>query len=181
MKYIYTSLLLLAFTSFPTFGETPSDAAKDYFKLLQSKDYTAVAKSFYPEALAELKNMMSFVSEIPEEKQKMFIPALFGTEANADTLMKMSDTQFFASFLGSVMGKIDSAGGLDFSNMEVLGEVMEGTELAHVVTRNKMVVGEMELEMMEVISFKKHDKEWKALMTGKIKGFAQQMKAALTK
>lgn len=59
------------------------------------------------------------------------------------------------------------------------GAGLGGKDVAHVVTRNKVSVGEIEVEAMEVVSFRKVGSEWKALMLGKIKGLASQLKAAL--
>jgi hypothetical protein len=47
-----------------------------------------------------------------------------------------------------------------------------------VVTRNKVGVGELKIESMEVMSFKKTADGWKALLNGEMTGVAAQLKAA---
>ena len=63
--------------------------------------------------------------------------------------------------------------------VEVLGSVPEGDSLRHVVTRTHIRMGEMTMEAMEIISFKKMGDRWGILMQGRIKGMAQQIKKAL--
>jgi len=50
---------------------------------------------------------------------------------------------------------------------------------SHVVTRNKVTVGEVDVEALEVVSFKRIGSEWKALLSGRSKGLANQLKATL--
>ncbi|MBI1919445.1 MAG: hypothetical protein HYS23_00025 [Geobacter sp.] len=161
------------------FAKTASETATEYFNTLQQKDYARTATFFDPAALGEFRQMMSFMNEIPEEGQQEIFTALFGPQASRESVAKLSDANFFASFLRATMAQTEAVGGINFGKMEILGEVKEGKDVAHVVTRNKVSVGEIEVEAMEVVSFRKIGSEWKALMSGKIKGIASQIKAAL--
>ena len=91
----------------------------------------------------------------------------------------MSDSEFFASFLRAALAQAEAIGTIDFDDMEILGEVMEGPDLAHVVTRNTVSVGEVEVEGMEVVSCRKQGDEWKLLVSTQMKGLANQIRAAL--
>jgi hypothetical protein len=176
------SLLILAallLAGSPAFAKTASETASDYFKVLQQKDYDRAATFFDPAALGEFRRMMSFTDEIPAEGQKEFFEAFFGPGASRESVAKLSDARFFASFLRAVMAQAEALGGLNFDRMQILGEVTEGKDVAHVVTRNKVSVGKIEVEAMEVASFRKVGSEWKALLSGKIKGVASQIRAAL--
>ena len=174
-------LLLLIITSSSAFAKTPSEAANDYFGMLKDKNYKAAALLFDPSALKEFRQMMGFTDEVSPEAQKQFFTAFFGSESNMKTVSKLSDVEYFSSFLTAVFAQLESVGGVNFDKMEVIGEVMEGNNIAHVVTRTKVSAGEIELESMEVVSFKKSDKEWRALLSGKLKGIAIQLKAAFSK
>jgi hypothetical protein len=179
MKIVQFVIIILLLSSSTSFAKTPSETATDYFNVLKQKDYNRAATFFDPAALREFRQMMSFVNEIPDEGQQEFFTTFFGPEANKESIGKLSDANFFASFLGATIGLAETAGGVNFGKMEILGEVMEGKDVAHVVTRNKVSVGEVELEAMEVVSFKRIGSKWKVLMSGKIKGVASQLKAAL--
>lgn len=179
MKIIHLIIAILLLSTSPAFAKTASETATYYFNVLKQKDYDRAATFFDPAALGEFRQMMSFVNEIPDEGQQQFFTTFFGLEASRESISKLSDANFFASFLRAAMEQAETVGGVNFGKMEVLGEVMEGKDVVHVVTRNKVSVGEIEVEAMEVVSFKRIGSEWKALMSGKIKGLASQLKAAL--
>jgi hypothetical protein len=179
MKIVRFVITILLLSTSLAFAKTASETATDYFNVLKQKDYGRAATFFDPAALGEFRQMMSFVDEIPAEGQKEFFAVFFGPEASRESIARLSDSHYFASFLRATMAQAESVGGVNFGKMEILGEVMEGKDVAHVVTRNKVSVGEIELETMEVVSFKRTGSEWKALLSGKIKGVAGQLKAAL--
>jgi len=179
MKVFWFAIAILMLAGGTVSAKTASETATEYFGTLQQKDYDGAAKYFDPAALGEFRQMMSFVSELGEDVQTMYYTTFFGEGATKDSVTKLSDALFFATFLRSVMAQADAAGGINFDKMEVLGEVMEGKDVAHVVTRNKVSVGEIEVEAMDVASFRKIGEEWKALMSGRLKGMPVQLKAAL--
>jgi hypothetical protein len=92
----------------------------------------------------------------------------------------MSDSEFFASFLRAALSQAQALGKVNFEDLEILGEVMEGPDVAHVVTRNKLSVGDFEVEGMEVVSCKKRGDEWKLLVSTQMKGLANQIRSALS-
>jgi len=179
MKIVQFVMVILLLLSSSAFAKTASEMATEYFGTLQQKDYGRAATFFDPAALGEFRQIMSFVNEISDEGQQQFYTIFFGPEANRQSTGKLSDADFFAAFLRATMAQAEKLGGVNFEKMEILGEVMEGKDVAHVVTRNKVSVGEVEVEAMEVISFKKIGSDWKALLSGKIKGMANQLKATL--
>lgn len=181
MKIIKVALLLLIFSNTSAYAKNATETAVDYFDMLKKKNYSAAATYFDPQALKEFREMMSFINEMPAEGRQGFIEAFFGQGATKESVSKLSNSDFFSSFLKAIMKQAEKAGGINFDNMEVLGEVMEGSQIAHVVSRNKISMGGMELETMEVVSFKKNGKEWKALLSGKIKGMASQLRAAINR
>ena len=61
---------------------------------------------------------------------------------------------------------------INYDDVEILGEVVEGEDLAHVVTRNKYLFKDQYVESVEVSTFKKVDGEWRVQMSGKLKGIA---------
>ncbi|MDH3974922.1 MAG: hypothetical protein OEV42_11645 [Deltaproteobacteria bacterium] len=179
MKIIKITLLLIVFSSTSVYAKNASETAKDYFNRLKKKDYNGAASYFDPNALNEFRQMLSFINEIPAEGQKGFLEAFFGAGATKESVSKLSNSDFFSSFLKAVMSQAEAAGGINFDGMEVLGEVLEGSNISHVVTRNRVSMGEIEMEAMEVVSFKKNGKEWKALLSGKMKGMARQLRAVI--
>ncbi|MDJ0913898.1 MAG: hypothetical protein QNI95_10030 [Desulfobacterales bacterium] len=178
LKYVIAIVIL---TSSIAYAKSASDTAIDYFNVLKQKNYRSAAAFFDPHALESFRQMMGFINEMPAESQQAFFPAFFGSGANKESVSKLSNAEFFASFLRAMMAQAEAAGGLNFDGMEVLGEVKEGANVAHVVMRNRVSVGEIEIEAMEVVSFKKVGKDWKALLSGKMKGLANQLRTAFNR
>ena len=160
-------------------ANSASQAAVSYFDALKRKDFNSAATYFDPNALHDFRETMGFVSEVPDKGPNSFINVFFGPNATKESVLKLTDSEFFSAFLKAVMTQAEARGGINFNGMEVLGEVMEGSALSHVVTRNKVSVGEVEVEAMEVVSFRLVGKEWKALMSAKMKGIANQIRAAI--
>jgi hypothetical protein len=163
-------------------AQTASDAAVKYFDSLKRKDYQAVAAMYLPAALADFRKTMSFVTEFPEDEQDGFYATFFGTDATKDSVAKLSDAQFFAGFLTAAMSGLEAAtqgGPLPSGDVKVLGEVAEGSNVAHVVTRSKGKVGEAEIESLQVLSFTKSNGAWRAMLSGELKAIPQQLRAAL--
>lgn len=163
----------------PATAQTPSELTTSYFTLLQKEDYKTAAAYFENGTLTEFRAMMGFLKELPEKLAADVYPQFFGEGQTKETVAAMSDLDFFAHFLSGVMGQAKAFGDVTLDNLEVLGEVPEGQDVVHVLTRSRAKMGEMEIEGMEVISFRRVAGTWKALLSGKMKGMAVQLKAAL--
>ena len=178
MKTLFLAASTFLFSIASVFAGPPSDAAKTYYETLKAKDYPAAAKHFDPAALKSFREMLSFFDALPDEEAEEVLGAFFGEGSTKETVKKLNDTEFFAKFLKGVMEQAEEAGGVEFGDFKVLGEVPEGEDVIHVVTRNKVGVGELKIESMEVMSFKKTADGWKALLNGEMTGVAAQLKAA---
>lgn len=161
------------------FAKTPTETAHEYFAAFQQGNYQGLATMYDPAALQSFREMMGFLTELDLGDDGEVLATLFGPEATVQTVNKMSDQEFFALFFENVFAQVQSMGELSFDNMKIIGEVKESDNLVHVLARNKTSIGEMEIEAMEVISFKQVGEDWKVLLSGEIKGMANQMRQAL--
>ena len=179
MKKIVTLLVgLLLFTSF-AFANDPEELSQAYFKMLSQQQWDEIAKLYDPASLKEFREMMSFLVEVPDEAAPRVLGGFFGQGATKESVKALSDQAFFSFFLRGVMAQASQLGELDFKQVEVLGAIPESDSLKHVVVRTHIGVGEMDMEAMEVISFRKKGDQWGLLMQGKLKGLAQRIKKAL--
>jgi hypothetical protein len=147
---------------------------------LRQKDYPAAATYFDRIALQEFRELMAFVNDIPAEKQKEFFAAFFGPGSSPESVSQLSDSDFFATFLAAILAQAEAVGELSFNAMEILGEVAEGSDVSHVVTRNKVSVGAIDMEAMEVVSARKDGDEWKLLLSTQMIGLATQLREAFS-
>lgn len=160
-------------------AESPEERATMYFQDLQEQQYVEAARHFTPEGLREFREDMGFYKSLPAEVQSEFIQSLFGPAQTVESVSGLSDVQFFAALLGFIMRQAQAAGGLDFEDVEILGQVTEGEDVVHLVTRSNVSVGGVSIEDMEVVSLKRRDEEWRVMLSGRIKGIAQRLEAAV--
>ncbi|WP_105103713.1 hypothetical protein [Microbulbifer pacificus] len=179
MKYLVFSFLAI-FSSI-VFAETASDRAQVYFNDLAEGRYAQAAEHFDPKQLREFRELMSFYTVLPENERSQFINSFFGENETEESVKNKSDVEFFAGLFSFIMLRAEAAGGINFDGMEILGEVKEGDDTSHLVTRNKVSVGEVNLEAMEVVSLRRIDKHWKVMLSGKLKGLPQQLEKAYSK
>lgn len=181
MKCVRLFLFLFSWIALLERGaaQTPSELAASYFEVLQREDYKTAASYFDEAMLKEFRGMMDFLKELPDNLSQDVYPQFFGEGQTKASVAALPDVEFFARFLGGIMAQAKAFGDVLLDKMEVLGEVPEGENVVHVLTRSRAKVGEMEIEGMEVISFHRVNGKWKALLSGKMKGMAAQLKTAL--
>ncbi len=179
MKPLLIAASTFLFSLSAVFAGAPSDATKAYYATLKKKDYVAAAKTFDPAALKAFRDTLSFFNDLPDEEAGDTLSMFFGEGASKASVKKMSDAEFFASFLKGSLEEMEEATGTEPGEVQVVGELPEGEDVVHVVTRNKSGVGGLKIETMEVLSFKKTADGWKALLPGEMGGLAAQLKEGL--
>ena len=180
MKKILVLIIGFLLTTSLAWADTPENICKSYFDLLKNQQWDEISGLYDPTALRDFREMMSFLIEIPDEESQEILAQFFGPGTTKVSLKTMPDDLFFSSFLKATMSLAAQFGQFDFKKIDVLGSVPEGANLRHVVTRTITEMGEMSLETMSVISFKKTNEGWKILMQGKFKGMANQMKSSFS-
>jgi len=158
---------------------SPEAISRSYLEMLKQKQWAKIADLYDPKALSDFREMMSFILEVPDEAASKVLPSLFGPGSTKESITSMSDLQFFSSFLQGITAQAVQLGQLDFKKIDVLGSVSEGDSIQHVITRTYASIGDIDMESMEVISFRKTDDKWRILLQGKMKGMAQHLKNAL--
>jgi len=179
MKIIVTLLTGFLLLTSPSYAAEPEELSQAYFKMLSQQQWDEIAKLYDPASLKEFRMMMSFLVEVPDEAAPRVLGGFFGPEATKESVKALSDQAFFSFFLRGVMAQGSKQGELDFKQVDILGTIAESDILKHVVVRTHIGIGEMNMEAMEVISFRKKGNHWGLLMQGKLKGLAQRIKMAL--
>jgi hypothetical protein len=180
MKTLRFALAALLLSSGSVFAATAPETTAAFFDQLEKGDFKAASAFFDPPALSEFRKSLDVINEAPATAQQQFREAFFGAGATPESISKMSDQEFFATFLRTALSQAEALGKVNFDGMEILGEVMEGPDLAHVLTRNTLSAGDFEVEGMEVVSCRKRGDEWKLLVSSQMKGLANQIRAALS-
>ena len=176
MKNIITCFLLACACSAGALAQSASETAKAYLGAMESGQYRKAAEFLDRDALRDIRKMLDLGDALPQELAAPFYTQFFGPEATRESVSKLSDSEFFARFLSSLAKQGKEAGVNAYGKVKILGEVPEGEDVVHVLTRQFPVEGPATLE---VVSFRKSDGEWKAMLTEKLKGMADQKKKAL--
>jgi hypothetical protein len=155
-------------------ADTPEQVAKKVADATKAADWKAFSALFHPDALAELKKLLREITaeESTREMSKMFLGVT--TPAELD---KMTSEQVFERFMGTISTQIPGfADALKSADIQIVGHLEEKPDLAYVVTRNTVQVGELKMTKMEVISLRKQGDTWKALLSGSMEGFVAQIR-----
>ena len=180
MRKVLVLIVGLLLTTSLAWAETPENISKSYFDFVKNQQWDEIGGLYDPMALRDFREMMSFLFEMPDEESQQVLVQFFGPGTTKASLKAMPDALFFSSFLKTTMSMAAQFGKFDFKKIDVLGSVPEGTNLRHVVVRTITEMGEMSMEQISVISFKKTNAGWKILMEAKFKGMAQQLKRTLS-
>jgi hypothetical protein len=172
--------VLLVFATAPAYAKSASETAKEFYNLLKQNNYSAAAEYYDPAALREFRKLMSFENEIPEGRRKIYFKTFFVPALTDDSISTLSDHDFFVSFWRGILTSERFSGEIKFDDVKILGVVMEGEDLAHVVIRNRISVAEHEVESVEVTTFGKFGSQWKVKMSGKLKVIALTLRWEFT-
>ncbi len=156
--------------------DTPEQVAERYFQTLRTGDYAGNVALMHPEALNELKETMQGLVALAgaEADGDSTFQRMFGVP-NAAGFNQLTAAQVFERMLRSQLDDPDMREILNGSQTVVLGHVMEGDTVAHVVYRMRMSVGEMEMDQVQVTPLKRADGQWRVLLTGSLAGMMNAM------
>jgi len=160
-----------------TSQETPESVAKAYFAAMQAVDWAKCASLMHPDALASMKR--TFATVISADKTGDAAKTIFKLKSAAE-YSQLSEAAVFErlmDFITSVAPDMKAA--LASSTNTILGRVDESPDVAHIVFRSRTKVAGDEVNEVDLISFKKQDSTWRALLTSDMEEmlnrFAEEM------
>jgi hypothetical protein len=157
----------------------PEEVAQAYAEALRSGGMVAAADFLHPDELQKFREMLvPLLAGDEGDAGKQVRQAFFGPGATAASLREMSAQDFMRGFM-RFMDEQMARTNVRIESVSILGTVEEG-EIVHLVTRNIVTAGELKLTALEVLSLKPHQGGWKVMLTGKMDGLAQTLKAQLS-
>jgi len=163
------ALLLLAFAPALAAQATPEQVVQRYFDSFRTGDYAANVALMHPEALNDMKETLSGLVAIPGATDEPQFREMFGV-STVEEFNRLTPAALFAAVLRSQLEDPEMRQILGSAQTEVLGHVMEGDSVAHVVYRMRMSMGEMQVNQVQVAPLKRADGEWRVLLTGSLAG-----------
>jgi len=174
------SILILAALSAATGADfaqaaqdTPESVAKAYFAAMQSADWAKCASLMHRDALASMKR--TFAAAINADKTGDSAKTIFKLKSGAEYSQLSEATVFerLMDFITSVEPDMKTA--LSSSTNTILGRVDESPDLAHVVFRSRTKLEGDEVNEVDLISFKKQDSAWRALLPSDIENMLNSL------
>jgi hypothetical protein len=156
-------------------AESPEQVERQYVEAVRSKGLTAVPEFIHPDELSRFREMLLPVLRGESALAKNLRAAFFGPSATAESVEAMNPEEFMRGFMSFAQGQM-KAMNVTIGKSDVLGSVKEG-ELVHLVTRNTAGAGALQLTQLEVVSLKLYQNTWRLLLSGKLEGMAQALKA----
>ena len=157
--------------------DTPESAAKAYFAALRSADWAKCASLMHHDALASMKSTLAAV--VNADKTGDAAKTIFKLKSGAEysQLGEAAVFERLMDFITSVAPDMKTA--LAASTNAILGRVDEGPDLVHIVFRSRTKLEGVEVNEVDLISFKKQDSNWRALLTSDMEDmlnrFAEEM------
>jgi len=149
--------------------ETPEQVVQRYYDSFRTGDYAANVALMHPEALVGMKETMSGLVSLPGAAEDPQFQQMFGV-TSVEEFNRLEPAVLFERLLRSQLEDPEMKQILSTAQVSVLGHVMEGDTLAHVVYRMRMGVGEMNVDQVQVAPVKRADGGWRVLLTGSFAG-----------
>jgi hypothetical protein len=153
--------------------DNPESVAKAYFAAMQSGDWAKCASLMHRDALASMKR--NFAAAINADKTGDSAKTIFKLKSGAEYSQLSEATVFerLMDFITSV--EPDMKTDLASTTNTIIGRVDESPDLAHVVFRSRTKMEGEEINEVDLISFKKQDSTWRALLPSDIENMLNSL------
>lgn len=161
----------------------PEAVLREAYARMRAGDWNAAAEAFDPAALARFRAMLeplfSAASEPAGEGQEnrdaMMLMLLFAPAKSVEEVRALSDRELFARLMRGTM----SLAGAELDDQVILGNVAEGKDLVHVVTRNTARMDQTTVSKVEAVTLQRTPGGWRLVLTGEIEGLAETLQATV--
>jgi hypothetical protein len=155
--------------------DSAEEFAEVYFEVFTGGDWQKCAELTHPEAQTDFReHFMPIITMAEESGALPQLGPVIGISSLEDAKF-MSDTDFLGRIMGNIMNNMGAGQMLAQATSDVLGAVTEGDTLAHVVYRMINTVSGTEFEKVDLLSLKKSEGHWRAMLSGDIEGIGQRL------
>lgn len=152
--------------------ESPEAFARRFADVAKRGDWQAYSQMMHPDALAALKKI--FAEALSGATSGETVRKVFGV-SNATEFEALPDALVFVRLFAILEKNVPNFQSVVRSAaFEALGSIPEG-EFAHVVVRTGTKMEQSGISRTSVMSLKRHEGEWKALLSTTLEGLARQI------
>ncbi|MDO5506216.1 MAG: hypothetical protein Q4F49_08000 [Pseudoxanthomonas suwonensis] len=190
MTRLHCLLLSLALAGMPPgvvlAQATPQQATENAMRAMRGEaGLPALAAHIHAEELARFRDLLLPAMAPPvdapaaaHQVAQLMRRDVFGPDIGAGQLQQMDPTAFMRGFLAANQRQMREAG-VQFGEWEVIGLLAED-ELMHAVVRSRTRSGNAApVAMLEVVSLRRDDGQWKLLLSPELEGAARMLRAQL--
>ena len=175
-------LVALVASGFPAITRaqaTPEAVATAYADAIRTRGMESVPEFIHPDELSRFKAMLLPIFEGSAPSNTNLMHAFFGPDATFEKVAATEPPEFMRIFMSIAGGQMKSMN-VTIGKSEIIGSVKEGI-VVHLVTRNTVGAGPLQMTQLEVVSLKPYQDTWRLLLSGKLDGMAQALKAQAAK
>ena len=156
--------------------ESAQQVTARFIDAMRASDWKKVAGLMHPAALHELREFFSVLLEAPNADpiRRELLGVSSAAEAKA-----LSDTAMFESLLRFSAKSPELGDAFRAAKVQILGQVNEGPDTAHVVYRMQITLEGTPVTTMDVFSLARSPAGWRGLLKGDMAAFAAAIRAAV--
>jgi len=181
MKIILKNLALALLLLFPftSYAASPEEQTNLFYQYVDTSQWNKIADMLDNSALHEFKaKMLPLLNHEATNGRNGLLKRTFGKNAKFEDAQNATDQVFFVNVISNVAGMIRNSG-IKNTHTTIIGEVMEGDDVMHVLVRERYKLGDMEITNIEVLSYKQLNGSWAMLLSGKIRGLVQTLQTSM--
>lgn len=160
----FTLALLLPFSlqAQSRLDDSPETVVMRLNSAMQQEDWQAAAQEFEPQALQEVRELVSTILALTPKSQRARVAMMMFRDVPLQTLETLDDQAFFAAYLQGVM----RGSGARVSGSQIIGSVAEGDEQLHVLVRSQNQSAGVEFSKLGVVSLRRAADGWRVQLKG---------------
>lgn len=145
-------------------AETPEQVAQQYLQATRDTDWARVAGLLHPDALAQLHGFFAPILQCQTPEAAEARRQIFGITSSVQAARTSDSALAVSLFRGAAGGQRGMASVLRTARLQVLGDVPEGRDTVHVVSRLSLTYDSLQVTEMEVVSLARSGPTWRVLL-----------------
>jgi hypothetical protein len=168
-------MLALAASGRSVAQDTPEAFVERYLDALRASEWMTVSGMMHSDVREEMHRI--FQPLLTSERGDDLREELLGVRS-ASAASRLTAQEVLARFLQYVT--LQAGNVFETAEIEILGNVAEGEDLAHVVYRMHMTIGDQPITRIDVMSLRRDAGEWRGLMRQDVSEFERLLQQMMT-
>ena len=183
MRLTLAAAVLLTATALARAEDAPKAAdaekvADDGLEALRKADWKAYAELLHPDSLKAFRDEIVPALKAADKagKADKELLGIFDGAKDVETVLAWKPEEFFVKTMTSLTRAPATKAMFTTRKAKVVGTVLEGKDLAHVVVRVTVKVDPVEMKYVGVVQLKRKGDKWKLLADDLVSGLATGVK-----